>query len=342
MNNTLKNNQCPNHSEKPADLAQELYLQEFAPPIVARLNDQAPGSTLQIEDILPLMSLCSFESLYKYASYAVMNNRRTNGTYRYKTSPWCSVFRSGQWDGDVGDGSGGEWEGFEYLKDLEKFYNTGWAPFFYKHSWLLIDLSPGNFYGRPQGIGWINELIARLTNNPVNDTTQTNHTVVTNNATFPLNRTMYADFTHDNEMIAIFAAMGIFRQPSTASTGQKGKLQMLMEDGRVWKGEMDPRNPDPDRVWIASKLVPFAARMVVERLSCPAPQPQLKHSSHSKREEPPSVEAVRVLVNDAVVRVPGCGGVLEGICTMEEFLESQAYARNQGEGEWEKCFEVEP
>jgi hypothetical protein len=49
-----------------------------------------------------------------------------------------------------------------------------------------------------QGVGYVNELIARLTNASVRDTTSVNHTLDADPATFPLGRAFYADFTHEN------------------------------------------------------------------------------------------------------------------------------------------------
>jgi hypothetical protein len=152
-----------------------------------------------------------------------------------------------------------------------------------------------------QGVGYINELLARLTGTPVNDSTQTNTTLTSNPATFPFGRALYADFSHDNEMIAIYAAMGLFPQTSA----------------------LDPTYPRP-RTWVASQLVPFSAHMVVERLEC-------TQGTHF----------VRVLVNDAVQPLKFCArgkGLGEGICELGAFVASQEYARSGGEGDWEKCF----
>ena len=158
-------------------------------------------------------------------------------------------------------------------------------------------------YGQPlgpvQGVGYVNELLARLTGLPVNDSTQTNRTLDSSPATFPLNRTLYADFSHDNQMIAIYAAMGIMR-PTTAP---------------------DPTRPDPHRSWLASHLVPFSARLVTEKLSC-------KDRG----------VGVRMLIDDAAVPLSVCGAGRDGICSLDAFVESQSYARNNGEGDWEKCF----
>lgn len=183
-------------------------------------------------------------------------------------SPFCDLFTED------------EFEGFAYVGDLDKYYGTGY----------------GQELGRVQGVGYINELIARLTGEAVVDNTQTNRTLDSSNETFPLDRTIYADFSHDNQMIAIYSAMGLFPQTTA----------------------LDPTSPDASRTWRAANLVPFAARMVTERLAC--------------GEE----TYVRVLVNDALQPLEFCGSG-DGTCTLDAFVESQAYARNNGEGDFEKC-----
>ncbi|KAI0722495.1 phytase [Earliella scabrosa] len=189
-----------------------------------------------------------------------------------RRSPWCGVYE------ELGAGPA-----FAYNGDLDKFYGTGY----------------GQPLGRVQGVGYINELIARLTGTPVRDHTQTNTTLDIDPATFPFGRTMYADFSHDNQMIAIFAAMGLFEQPRP----------------------LDPTKPDPRRTWHVEKMVPFSARMVVERLDCRGRA------------------SVRVLVNDALMPLKFCGAKGDGVCELGAFVESQTYARNDGEGDFEKCFE---
>ncbi|RPD81346.1 phytase [Lentinus tigrinus ALCF2SS1-7] len=171
---------------------------------------------------------------------------------------------------------------FMYSGDLDKYYGTGY----------------GQPLGPVQGVGYINELLARLTGTAVQDQTQTNSTLDSDPATFPLNRTFYADFSHDNQMAAIFAAMGLFRQSTP----------------------LNATNPDPSRTWRNEKMLPFSGRMVVERLSCDG-------QTH-----------VRVLVNDALMPLEFCGSG-DGLCTLDAFVGSQSYARNNGNGDWEQCFE---
>lgn len=151
-----------------------------------------------------------------------------------------------------------------------------------------------------QGVGYINELLARLTNSPVNDSTSTNTTLDSDPATFPLDRTIYADFSHDNLMIPVFAAMGLFPAEPLSPVGLNASAQ----------------------AWNVSRMVPFAGRMVIERLACGE---QGKY--------------VRVLVNQAVQPLEFCGAGEVGECSLDAFVESQAFARSGGNGTWAACFD---
>lgn len=156
----------------------------------------------------------------------------------------------------------------------------------------------GEELGPVQGVGYVNELIARLTNQPVQDETQTNRTLDLSPVTFPLNRTIYADFSHDNQMVAIYSAIGLFRQQEPLST----------------------THSDPERTWRISRMTPFAGRMVTEKVSCGGR------------------EFVRIFVDDALQSLEFCGAGRSGLCSLRAFVESQGYARNNGEGDFQKCF----
>ncbi|KAG8684406.1 hypothetical protein FRC11_012159, partial [Ceratobasidium sp. 423] len=92
---------------------------------------------------------------------------------------------------------------------------------------------------------------------------------------------------------------------------------------------LPPAGPIPSpstQQFVVSKLVPFAGSTVVEKLSCPAL---------------PDKDYVRIIVNDAVIPLTDlapCGklGSTEGLCALEKFVESQAYAR--AGGNWTTCF----
>jgi len=76
-----------------------------------------------------------------------------------------------------------EWHQFDYYQSLGKFYQYG----------------NGNPLGPTQGVGFANELIARMTGKPVNDHTTVNHTLDDSDSTFPVGpeHNLFADFSHD-------------------------------------------------------------------------------------------------------------------------------------------------
>ncbi|KAF2799691.1 acid phosphatase [Melanomma pulvis-pyrius CBS 109.77] len=178
-----------------------------------------------------------------------------------------------------------EWHQYDYYETLGKYYGYG----------------NGNPLGPTQGVGYVNELLARLTETPVQDHTNTNTTLDSDPKTFPLDRKVYADFSHDNDMTAIFAALGLYNstKPLSNSTVQ---------------------GTDVTHGFSAAWTVPFAARMYVEKLTC-----------HGEEEE-----SVRVIINDRVMPLEFCGGDKFGRCSLNKFVKSQSFAR--GGGHWDQCF----
>ncbi|CAL1711253.1 unnamed protein product [Somion occarium] len=208
-----------------------------------------------------------------------------------------------------------EFKMFGYHGDVEKFYKTGY----------------GEPLGPVQGVGYVNELLARLTGRPVQDHTQYNSSLP-----FPLGRSLYVDFTHENLMVAVYSAMGLFN----------------ISDNPLSTKKMEKES---NRVWIASKMVPFSSRMVVERLTCSGRKkmhgPKLvdfddedwedEHEHEHEESEGGGRQAgehVRVLVNDAVQPLDFCHAGKGGICSLDAFVESQDYARRSGDGDFEKCY----
>lgn len=189
--------------------------------------------------------------------------------------------------------------------------------------------------GPVQGVGYINELIGRLTNSPARQGLQTNNTLLASPETFPLGRTIYVDFSHDNLIVAVFSAMGLFNQ-----TG----------------GPLDDTKITKDRTWIISKMVPFSGHMTVEKLLCPTRSSP--HASRSIRwtarrgedderggrdedgedEDEGMGEYVRIFVNDARQPLHFCGAGSDGMCKLEEFLRSQEYASHDGFGDFAACW----
>lgn len=181
-----------------------------------------------------------------------------------------------------------EWHQYDYFQTLGKYYGYG----------------AGHPLGPTQGVGYVNELLARLTDKPVEDNTNTNHTLNSDPATFPLGRRVYADFSHDNDISNVLAALGLYNstKPLSNTTIQ------TTEDTNGYS---------------AAWTVPFASRMYVEKLQC----------GHDKE------ESVRIVVNDRVMPMEFCDADKHGRCSLSKFVESQHFAR--GGGLWRECFEYE-
>jgi hypothetical protein len=195
-----------------------------------------------------------------------------------KLSPFCRLFTAA------------EWRAYDRYQDVGKWFGYG----------------PGNPLGPTQGVGFVNELIARLSGQPVSDGTSTNRTLDENPETFPLGRRLYADFSHDNDMVGILSALGLWDNHE--------------EPGNEMPAEGEE---DDNGRFSTARAVPFGARVYVEKLRC----------GGSEEDE----EMVRVLVNDRVMPLAQCGGDKRGMCTLSRFVESLKFARNNGR--WDMCFE---
>lgn len=112
---------------------------------------------------------------------------------------------------------------FGYSAFCDLFTYEEWEDFEYS-----IDLSfAGNNYfqsptGRAVGIGYVEEILARLQHHVLTTTgTQANLTLDGNERTFPLNQTLYFDFSHDTNMAAILTAFGLTQfAPVLPSSGR--------------------------------------------------------------------------------------------------------------------------
>jgi hypothetical protein len=116
------------------------------------------------------------------------------------TSDFCNLFTAN------------EWAGFENTLNMEYYYDYGY----------------GNPTGRAQGIGYLQELIARLTNQFITSSnTSVNYTITNNADDFPLGRPFYADFTHDDIIISLLTAMSFdyFKDPPSL-TQVRSSLKM--------------------------------------------------------------------------------------------------------------------
>lgn len=216
-----------------------------------------------------------------------------NAYLGYTNSEFCNLFTAA------------EWEGFEYTLDIEYYY----------------DFSFGNPTGRAQGLGYLQELLARLQDQYINVShSSVNSTLDDNANTFPLNQPFYADFTHDDIIISVLTAMSLdyLRQAPDPSTYP----------------------PNQDRRFRLSHLTPFGARLITEVISCASPDPtpvrqhRVQYYPTQYGWDPANAthKFIRMRLNNGILplstlRGGACdNGRGDGMCAMSDFLSSQQNA----------------
>ncbi|KAI9369812.1 histidine phosphatase superfamily [Aspergillus egyptiacus] len=265
LNNTLDHGTC-------TAFENEKLAAEIAANFTALI---APPIRKRLESDLPGVNLSDSEAIYLMDMCSFDTVAQTpDGS---KLSPFCALFTET------------EWAQYDYLQSLSKYYGYG----------------AGSPLGPAQGIGFTNELIARLTQSPVQDNTSTNRTLDSDRDTFPLDTRLYADFSHDNNMVSIFFALGLYN-------GTKPLSPTAVESATDMDG------------YAASWAVPFGARAYFELMQC---------KTETGRERGP---LVRVLVNDRVVPLHGCEVDRLGRCRLDDFVRGLSFARHGGN--WKTCF----
>lgn len=234
------------------------------------LDKFAPPITDRVNENLPGANLKDLHTIQLMEICTFETVANPNG----RLSPFCSLF-------DVD-----EWNGYDYYQSLGKWYGYG----------------NGSPLGPTQGVGFVNELIARLTGQPVVDSTSTNTTMDSSPESFPLGSVLYADFSHDNDMMGVFGALGLYNATEPLSNVTKASPRRSNGYGASW-------------------TVPFAARMYVEKMQC----------------EGSDEELVRVLVNDRVIPLVNCDVDALGRCRLSKYVDSLSFAR--GGGHWDQCYE---
>ena len=264
LNNTLAHGLCKDFEDLPAYEVGKVAQETWQ-------DIFTPPITARLNVNLPGANLTSPETIF----FMDLCPFDTVASLSGEISPFCDLFTTD------------EWRQYDYYQSLGKYYGYG----------------SGNPLGPTQGVGFANELIARLSSTPVNDHTSVNHTLDGANATFPIGAAhpLYADFSHDNDMTAIFSALGLYN--ATQALSNTTTETTVQTNG-----------------YSASWTVPFAARAYFEKMTC------------SGEEE----EFVRVLVNDRVLPLETCGGDGLGRCTLSQFVKSLSFARSGGK--WDQCF----
>ncbi|UZJ55137.1 hypothetical protein CBS101457_004457 [Exobasidium rhododendri] len=167
-----------------------------------------------------------------------------------------------------------EWLGFSYAFDLYDSWNHFNSPI-----------------GPAHGIGWSQELISRLKNTPFDGpVTSQNTTLDSSTASFPIDQSLYFDFSHDATIVSVLSALNFTQFAS----------------------KLDPERMDTNRKVMTSHIIPFAARLVFEALSC--------------NEDGVEQSYVRTILNDALLPLgqdQGCSyrPSNDGLCLLTEFVD---------------------
>ena len=160
-NNTLNHNLCTDFETRlPYDAIASNAQKTW-------LSVFTPPITARLNTDLPGANLTNSDVISVMDMCPFSTVASPNGTI----SPFCALFTEN------------EWHQYDYYESLGKYYGYSY----------------GNPLGPTQGVGFTNELIARLTNTAVKDHTSTNHTLDSDSAMFPLGKSLYADFSHDSK-----------------------------------------------------------------------------------------------------------------------------------------------
>ncbi|KAH0294072.1 phosphoglycerate mutase-like protein [Aureobasidium namibiae CBS 147.97] len=194
-----------------------------------------------------------------------------------------------------------EWYGFESTLDIAYYYDYGY----------------GNPTGRAQGIGYVQELLARLTHQYIFASNSSVNSSITNNSRdFPLDRPFYADFSHDDIIVSVLTAMSLdyFRDPPS----------------------LTEYPPNPDRHFVLSKMTPFGGHLVTEVIGCASPNPtavakdrvQYYPEQYGYSPSNATHKFVRMRLNSGILpldtlRGGACKGRTDGLCALDKFVASQ-------------------
>lgn len=153
------------------------------------------------------------------------------------------------------------------------------------------DYFMGNPTAAAQGLGYVQELLARLTHEPLTKfNSATNATLDGNNITFPLNQSIYADATHEIGILNVLATLNLTSIQPTALNGTHPE-----SDGHTFQ---------------TSKVVPMASFFTVQVMECSTSVP---------------TKQIRFILNDAVVpqTYDGCDPKDEnGLCAVETVVKA--------------------
>ncbi|KAL4071828.1 histidine phosphatase superfamily [Scleroderma yunnanense] len=192
-----------------------------------------------------------------------------------------------------------EWEGFNYAMDLVFWYDSAF----------------GFPLARVQGLGYIQELVSRLTHAPIEVHNSSTNATWHREETWPLNDALYVDATHEVVVLNVITALNLTTLAAT--------------------GPLPADHIPANRSFRSSDLAPFATNMQFQLLSCPA------HVNSPSSNVPVSDPThIRIVINDGPVPLHGirtCPISPHGLCPLSAFLEGQRETIRNTDWEW-GCF----
>jgi len=196
-----------------------------------------------------------------------------------------------------------EWVDYEYSVDIAFAGNNAFQ-------------SPT---GRAVGIGWVQELLARLQHHTIDKpTAQVNYTLDSDPATFPVDQTLNFDFSHDTNIMSILTAFG-FTQ-----------FSQLLPTTHIIPHDL-----------VVSHLEPFAARLDIEVISAPQPISPTRKAGENPYTIGEPTQYIHFVLNQRTLPLgksfAACGDRTDGWCKLSTFLEVQAGSLNASQFEY-SCF----
>lgn len=165
---------CPKYSSSYGSDQSSVYQKKYTKPIMERFNNLAPGLNFTATDIAGMQQLCGYETVIR------------------GSSPFCNseLFTSQ------------DWLDFEYMNDIQYFYNTGYA----------------NPISGVLGFPWVNASTGLL----LEDETD---------------QDIYVSFTHRELPPTVMVALGLFNNTLyTGSNNQNATMPLdTLNYNRAWK-----------------------------------------------------------------------------------------------------------
>ncbi|KAI9726363.1 MAG: hypothetical protein M1828_001637 [Chrysothrix sp. TS-e1954] len=193
-----------------------------------------------------------------------------------------------------------EWQGYEYSVDLS----------------FSGDDSFQSPTGRAVGVGYVEEIRARLQHHLISTpTAQVNTTLDGMSSTFPLNQSLYFDFSHDTNIMSILTAFGLTQFSAVLPT-----THMVPHD------------------LVVSHLEPFGARLDIEIIKTPQP---ISPTDATKYVSGGPTTYVHFVLNQRTLplgkSLKQCGDLQNGWCEVGDFLAATDSALADAQFEY-SCF----